>query len=319
MSAEVPLDTIDVLLEKYGTDPKVTHWVDANEIWVVPMLNIDGNNQVWTNSKYWRKNTRGCPASGACANGTGVDINRNYPYLWSGCHGSSAGASAEDYHGSSAASEPETQALMALVQSIRPVFDISYHSYSEIVLYPYGCQGVHAPAQALFQDLGSKMAALLPTDDGGHTYQYGTPWETLYGVDGDDMDWMLHEYSVVPFAIEISGRNQGFMPSYSTWRDKTVTKLRAAWELLLDRLDGPGIRGVAHGASGEALANAQVSVTSTAASSTTQQRPVNPDGSFHVVLLPGEYDVTVSASGRTPMSRHVTIGDTRVDLDVLLD
>jgi hypothetical protein len=30
---------------------------------------------------------------------------------------------------------------MGLVANVKPVFDISYHSYSELVLYPYGCQG----------------------------------------------------------------------------------------------------------------------------------------------------------------------------------
>ena len=73
MAAEVPLDTIDYLLTNYGTDPAVSKWVDNNDIWVVPMLNVDGNNKVWTGNSMWRKNARGT---------FGVDINRNYPYAW---------------------------------------------------------------------------------------------------------------------------------------------------------------------------------------------------------------------------------------------
>src|SRR5262249_25141832 len=120
MSPEVALDTIEQLLTKYGTDASITHWVDANEIWVVPMLNVDGNNKVWTYDNYWRKNTRGCPASGTCSSGTGVDINRNYPYAWGSCNGSSGSPSSDTYRGPSAGSEPETNVLMNHVAATRP-------------------------------------------------------------------------------------------------------------------------------------------------------------------------------------------------------
>lgn len=320
MSVEVPVDTIDTLLNGYGTDPKITHWVDANEIWVMPMLNVDGSNQVFTHDTMWRKNAAGCPATGNCASHSGVDINRNYPYEWASCNGSSSSTRADDYHGPSAASEPETNAMMKLVADIRPVFDISYHSYSEVVLYPYGCQGQHVPSQAVVSDFAQKMAAKLPSDDSpGRNYRPGTPWELLYSADGGDMDWMFHDYSVMAYAIEINGTRQGFQPSFATWRQKTVTKIRGAWQLMLDRVDGPGVRGLVHAPSGLDTTTTQVEVA--AASGTTavtQSRPINPDGSFHVVTLPGTYKVTVTAAGHAPWSQTVTVADTRANLDVTL-
>ena len=315
MSVQVPLDTIDTLLTGYGTDPKITHWVDSNEIWVLPMFNVDGSNRVFTTDQLWRKNTDGCPASGTCASGTGVDINRNYPYGWASCDGSSTSTSADDYHGPSAGSEAETKTMMGFVTQIRPVFDISYHSYSELVLYPYGCDGQHVPSAALVADIGGKMAAKLPLDaTPTRSYQAGSPWELLYSADGGDMDWMFHERSVLAYAIEVNGSRAGFHPAYSTWRDKTVTKLRGAWELLLDRLDGSGVRGFVHDAGG-AITDASVTVTS---SSTNEARPANADGTFHVVTLPGTYHVTVAASGHTTFTQDVTVADTRVDLDITL-
>lgn len=308
MSVEVPLDTIDTLLNGYGTDAKVTHWVDSNEIYVMPMFNVDGSNQVFTNDNMWRKNTKGCAASGKCASGTGVDINRNYPYQWAGCQGSSTQKSADDYHGTAAGSEVETQAMMNFVGNIRPVFDISYHTYSEIVLWPYGCDGQHTPEQAVFADIGNKMAGLLPSDDSSsQKYTAGTPWETLYSTDGDDMSWMYHQYGVYAYAIEVNGNNEGFQPSFTTWRTKTVNKLRPAWELLLDRVDQSGIRGVV----ADVPANATVTVGS-------NSRPVNPDGSFHFITEPGTYTVTVSAPGHTSFTKSVTVAATRVDLAVTL-
>jgi carboxypeptidase T len=313
MSVEVPVDTIDTLLNGYGTDPKITHWVDANEIWVVPMVNVDGSNQVFTRDPMWRKNAKGCPASGVCASHTGVDINRNYPYGWASCNGSSSSTRADDYHGPSAASEPETNAMMNLVAKIRPVFDISYHAFSEVVLYPFGCRGQYVPSQAIVSDIAKKMAAKLPSDDSpSRNYRPGTPWELLYSADGGDIDWMYAQYQVVPYAIEINGMRQGFQPSFGQWRQKTVTKLRGAWQLLLDRLDGSAVRGVVP------VAGAQVEVASTVAGGITQSRGVNPDGSFHVVTLPGTYKVTITAPGHAAFTQTVTVGDTRVNLDVSL-
>jgi carboxypeptidase T len=319
MTVEVPLDTIDTLLTGYGSDPKVTHWVDDNQIWVVPMLNVDGSNRFWNGDGFWRKNARGCPASGSCPPGTGVDINRNYPYGWGSCNGSSSRPTADNYRGPSAASEPETQAMMSLVDAIRPVFDISYHSYSELVLYPYGCAGQYAPSRAVLESIGASMAARLPSDEGSRTYQPGTPWELLYSADGGDMDWMYHEFAVVPFAIELNSARQGFRPSFTTWRTKTVTKARAAWQMLLDRLDGSGVRGVARAADGTFIANAHVEVAPKSGGGATELRAVNPDGSFHIVLLPGSYRVTVSAPDHASFSTNVTIGDERSDLQVILD
>jgi carboxypeptidase T len=318
MTVEVALDTIDTLLTSYGTDAKVTHWVDTNEIWVVPMLNVDGNHRVWTDSTAWRKNARGCPATGSCRPSTGVDINRNYPAGWGSCNGSSDRPGAEDYRGPTPASEPETQAMMGLVDRIRPVFDISYHSYSELVLYPYGCKNQYVPSRALVEDIGAKMAARLPGDENGRPYKAGTPWELLYSADGGDMDWMYNTFAVVPFAIELNSSRQGFRPSFATWRTKTVTKARAAWQLLLDRLDGSAVRGVAHTADGTIVAGAKVEVVPQSGPVGTQLRTVNPDGSFHVVLLPGSYRVTVTAPEHAAVVTTVSVADTRVDLDVVL-
>ncbi len=315
MTVEVPLDTIETLLTGYGADPRVTHWVDANEIWVVPMLNVDGNQQVWAGDSMWRKNARGCPASGACASRTGVDINRNYPYGWGSCNGSSSSQSADNYRGPSAASEPETQAMMRFVDQVRPVLDLSYHSYSELVLYPYGCSGQYAQTRSLFEDIGGKMAARLPRDQGTGTYRHGTPWQLLYSADGGDIDWMYSEFSVAAFAIELNGTRQGFRPSYATWRAPTVTKLRAAWQLLLDRLDESGVRGFVHGPSGDAVADARVDLVSSAG---TESRRLNADGSFHFLVAPGTYRVEVVRDDGTVRRAEATVAGARVNLDLEL-
>lgn len=234
MTPEVALDIVEYLTKYYPTDPKVKKWVDTYSIWVVPMVNPDGNNKVWTSSSMWRKNTRG---------GYGVDVNRNYPYAWNTCNGSSGSTSSDTYRGPSAGSEPETKAVTGLASRVRPMFNVSYHSYSEIVIYPYGCSPLHIPApdQAVYEKVGHELAGKLVRDSGSGTYEPGTAYELLYNVDGGSIDWMYAEEKIMSFVIEVNSDMQGFQPSYAAWRDKTVQKQRAGWQYILDRMEGPGL------------------------------------------------------------------------------
>lgn len=309
MTTEVALDTLEQLLTRYDQDQTITHWVDANEIWIVPMVNPDGSNRVWTRNSMWRKNTR---------SGHGVDINRNYPYLWNSCQGSSGSTSSETYRGPSPGSEPETQALMSLVQRIQPVFDISYHSYSEMVLYPYGCNGRRAEAADIIEPIGRAMAAALPSDSGRGTYVAGTSWEILYSVDGSDMDWMYHDQHVIPYVIEVNADSEGFQPEYS-WRQPTVEKLRSAWQMLLNRLDQSGIRGEIRTLSGTPRADVAIDVQRLEGGAFVGavQTKGKKDGSFHVILNPGRYRVTFK-SGASQVAKDVMVGPTRANFDVQL-
>jgi hypothetical protein len=311
MTPEVVLDTVEQLLTKYGTDATTTRWVDGNEIWVVPMLNPDGNNKVWTSNSMWRKNTRG---------GYGVDINRNYPYLWNSCGGSSGSTGADDYRGPSAGSEPETQAMMAFVRRIQPVFSISYHSYSELVIYPYGCNGSRVETRDVVEPIGNAMAQALPSDSGSGKYDPGTAWELLYDVDGGDIDWLYHDQHVIPFVIEVNTGTQGFQPAYR-YRDPTVQKLRAAWTMLFQRMEGSGVRGVVRDQSDQPLSGASVTVKKLGREGDLAPTPytwaIKSDGTYHVILNPGMYELTFMLMGRT-VTKNVTIGAERVEMDVQL-
>jgi hypothetical protein len=107
----VVLQLIETLTENYGADEEVTDWVNAYEIWVVPVLNPYGydNNQ--------RKNG---PQMG------GVDLNRNFDFRWD--EAVVEPPNDDTYKGPSAASEPETQAIGDFVLEQRPAFGITFHS-----------------------------------------------------------------------------------------------------------------------------------------------------------------------------------------------
>ncbi len=299
MGPEIALDIIETLLNGYGKDTKITHWVDANQIWVLPMFNVDGNNIVWTNDNMWRKNARG---------NYGVDINRNYPYAWGSCNGSSGYKSAQDYRGPSAASEPETQVMMNLVKEIRPVFDISYHSYSELVIYPLGCNGQRTKNADVVETIGKEMGSKLG-------YTAGTAWETLYSVDGGDIDWMYAEYQVIPYVIEVNSSSDGFQPDFSV-RAPTVELNRRAWQHLLERLDGPGIRGSVS-SSNKAVGEFTVKVQKKNKDQYSDYMDYRggTDGSYHVVTTPGEYRLIISGPSIKTTSQDVVVTKNRTQLD----
>jgi carboxypeptidase T len=113
MTPEMGLDIIEYLLDNYDTNSQVKSWVNENQFWIIPMFNVDGNNKMWNDDSFWRKNTRG---------GYGVDLNRNYPQGWNSCNGSSGSQSSQTYRGPKPASEPETRAMMDFIAEHRPVF-----------------------------------------------------------------------------------------------------------------------------------------------------------------------------------------------------
>lgn len=223
MTPEVALDIIEQLAS--GSDPELDELLKTVEVWVVPQVNPDGNNLVWTANTMQRKN----------ANPSGhTDNNRNYPWKWGQCGGSSGTVSNEQYRGRSANSEPETKAMVELGRMLKGQLKmyISYHSYSEMVLLAGGCQGERtSPEQRAF---GQELGRLHKRDRGGGPYAVGQSWELLYPTDGVSADWFAGELGAYAYVIELNGSSAGFQPPYS-YRDPTVQMARAGWKAAIKK------------------------------------------------------------------------------------
>ncbi len=284
MTPEVAFDIVDYLTQGYATDKKVRQWLLLNEIWVVPMVNPDGNGIVWSSDNMWRKNSRG---------GYGVDINRNYPYAWGSCKGSSGNRNDEQYRGPSAASEPETQALISLAKEIVPVVNISYHTASELVIYPMSCPGVRPTAaqRPIVEGEGKALAATLKRDSGSGTYRPGYSYDLLYPVDGGSIDWMYNELQTLAYCVEMNSVDQGFQPSYSAWRDTTVKRNRAGWQWALERVNRTSIRVFTE--PGETVEIRKPDGSSYA------KKKADPKGWAHFIVQAGNYQA-VDTSGKAP-------------------
>jgi murein tripeptide amidase MpaA len=125
--------------------------VEAMDVWLVPCINPDGRTYVMTVDDLWRKNRRDNPGT-AC---DGVDLNRNADVVWGVAQGQTSCSPCSDvYCGPSAFSEPETRNVKHVLDTERIVSFVDVHSYSELVLYPWG----HAPTQST--DPGQRFTGL---------------------------------------------------------------------------------------------------------------------------------------------------------------
>jgi murein tripeptide amidase MpaA len=114
--------------------------LETLDLWLVPCTNPDGRVHAMTVDRMWRKN-RAVNAGTACV---GVDLNRNADMLWGVTQGQTSCSPCSDvYCGPSAFSEPETRNVKHLLDTCRIDTFADVHSYSELVLWPWG----HAPAQ----------------------------------------------------------------------------------------------------------------------------------------------------------------------------
>jgi carboxypeptidase T len=198
ISVEVPLDVAKYLVENYATDSHVRDLVDRSEVWIVPLLNPDGLEYTIHYYRYWRKNMRD--------NGNrtfGVDPNRNYDYMWGNDdEGSSPISSSYVYRGPAPFSEPETQAVRDLfAQRDFQVF-ISYHNYSQVIIYPWGYTDEPSELDATMAEMAGEMAARMESVN-GRVYEYGRAGNQLYVTNGGATDWALGVYGIPAFTVEL--------------------------------------------------------------------------------------------------------------------
>ena len=210
---------VDDVLAKYGADPMATWLLDQRQLYIVPIVNPDGyavNESVYTANAgtsfgFWRKNVRDNDADGVLDDfGDGVDLNRNFGYKWGlDDMGSSPDPSNETYRGSSAFSEPETQVQRNAVTALRPVTGFSFHTYSDLLLHPWGYTNDPTPDLAAFREWGD----LLSRDNG---YLTGNAPAVLYSVNGEFNDWVYGDTLAKPrgytWTPEIGSDSDGFWP-----------------------------------------------------------------------------------------------------------
>ena len=217
LTVEMALEVIRLFTEGYGHDPALTNLVNTREIWVLPNINPDGGEYDIATGvyQYWRKNRRD-NSDGSF----GVDLNRNYGYRWGG-PGSSGTPSDDTYRGPAAFSEPETQVVRDFVLAHPDITAaITFHTYAELILYPYGYTYDDLPADMtpddlmVFRKLAGDMAAT-----NGYIPQQASD---LYTTSGDTVDWLYGERGIFGFTFEMYPKGYpGFYPPGSVIERET--------------------------------------------------------------------------------------------------
>ncbi len=141
ISVEVNRRLLHHFLSGYPRDAEIRNLLRTRELWFVISANPDGYQHTFDVERLWRKNLRDNDDDGEITNADGVDLNRNYDINWGyDNEGSSPNFSSQTYRGAAPASEPETQAAQALIDRMKFKFLVTYHSYGNLLLYPFGWQ-----------------------------------------------------------------------------------------------------------------------------------------------------------------------------------
>ena len=187
---------IHYLVRNYRVDPTVTWLINNRELYIEPVVNPDGYVYNETSNGYWRKNKRDNNNDGVFEEDEdGVDLNRNFGYMWGyDDHGSSPTPSSQVYRGTAAFSEPETDNMRIFADSIKPRIVINYHTYSNLVIYPWGYVNQPTPDQDVFVAMAQIMTRV-------NRYEYGRPAELLYPVNGEANDWFYGDTTQKPRAL----------------------------------------------------------------------------------------------------------------------
>ena len=240
---EIAMRFLDLLLAGYGHDANVTWLVDWHEIWIVPTANPDGHWLVELGEEppysgppfMQRKNARlhnmldgvdDCPIWPPPADGGahyGIDLNRNHSFGWGGS-GSSDNPCSPVFRGPAPASENEVAQLQTLLLSLfadrrGPGLDdpapadtsgmlITLHSFSNLVLWPWGHLTMNAPNKPDLQAIGDKLATF-----NGYRSCQSAAYDCLYAAAGASDDWAYGELGVPAFTVEMGDQ---FMPPYQT-------------------------------------------------------------------------------------------------------
>lgn len=212
--AELATRFAEKLLREYGSDPDISWLLDDHEVHLLLQANPDGRSlaETRTNSSYiwWRKNTN----QDTCTLdplSRGVDLNRNFDFLWGCCGGSSDNGCNLIYRGFEAGSEPETQAVQNYLRSQFPdqrgpnlsdpvdsdasgIF-LDIHSYGRLILWPWGFTTDPAPNSTQLRTFAKRMAYF-------NRYEPLQSYE-LYLTDGTTIDFAFGELGLASYTYEV--------------------------------------------------------------------------------------------------------------------
>merc|ERR1711992_74519 len=170
----------------------------------LPSANPDGYRKSRDDDRMWRKTTT--KYDGDICQGT--DANRNWDFHWSET-GASGDSCSQTYYGPEPFSEVENRNVRDFVSARkdRIVFYQTLHSYSQLILFPWGYTTTPAPGYDAMNDLANRGNDALFAVHGEY-YEAGCIPCVLYTAAGTSLDWALG-VAHIPYVYSIELRDTG--------------------------------------------------------------------------------------------------------------
>uniref|UniRef100_A0A8C6HQN6 Carboxypeptidase A1 n=1 Tax=Mus spicilegus TaxID=10103 RepID=A0A8C6HQN6_MUSSI len=217
------------ITKDYGQDPTLTAILDNMDIFLEIVTNPDGFVYTHKTNRMWRK-TRSRTEGSLCV---GVDPNRNWDAAF-GMPGASSNPCSETYRGKFPNSEVEVKSIVDFVTSHGNIKAfISIHSYSQLLLYPYGYTSEPAPDKEELDQL-AKSAVTALTSLHGTKFKYGSIIDTIYQASGSTIDWTYSQGIKYSFTFELRDTGlRGFLLPAS----QIIPTAEETWLALLTIMD----------------------------------------------------------------------------------
>ncbi|XP_068595174.1 carboxypeptidase A5 [Brachionichthys hirsutus] len=213
------------IVTDYGRDPALTAILNKMDVYLETVTNPDGYYFTQNGNRMWRKTRKPNPGS-RCF---GVDPNRNWDAGFGG-PGASSSPCSETYRGPSAHSESEVKAIVDFVKTHGNFKSfVSIHSYSQMLLYPYGYTRTPAKDQAELHSLAKTATAELASLYGTR-YRYGSIINTIYQASGGTIDWTYNQGIKYSYTFELrdTGRYGFLLPA-----NQIIPTARETWLALM--------------------------------------------------------------------------------------
>ncbi|MDD2891197.1 MAG: M14 family zinc carboxypeptidase, partial [bacterium] len=293
LGVEICMYMINDLVSKYAIDSTIKKWIDSTKIWVVPIVNPDGHNIVTSGiDTIWRRNTRDNNNNGQFDMVDGVDLNRNYDFLWETA--GSSDSSSKNYRGPSPFSENETRAIKKLTDKENFVFDICYHSAnisaSEVVYYPWKWGSNFSPDHFVISGIAKNIAQSIVNEAGNGTYVFG--WGNAESG-GMARNWFYGKKGTISFTTEVG---ESSTPPAEKVDTIAARNLPGAY-YLLDRVHGSGITGCITDSITDEPLIAEVRILEAYSESLAPRMSDSLYGRYRRILTPDKYTVQAIKTG----------------------
>ncbi len=266
IATEITLSLLKYLLQNYTFNLQVTDLVNNREIWIIPIFNVDGHV---ANSRY---------------NNAGVDLNRDYGYMWQSGEGSPGPFS-----------QAETKLMFKHAQNNNITLEYEYHSSASYVNYLWDHHPADPPDSAYDKQIAQEYADSTYGSSVTHlTIINGYAW---YYVRGSAQDDIFGTWGGFGTTIETP------LPSAQSTVDSICMVNRRALLAMITRA-GWGVSGIVTDSSTSTPLFAMIQFTNPKRWTVYTDKQA---GDFHKMLPAGTYTFMVSANGYQPKTLTVTV------------